>query len=198
MPSSNLNWRSILKLKSHIPIKVDIGEDEALALGVKRLTYEEGVKLRAKWKETENAKAEEKDELWGSLLADSFRRFLRLECEIVIECADGDMEIRRAEELLEFFGGEPTILNEIFFSIIAQSGLTKLQKKVLSSVIASKRSSGEPEKDPAGQKQETTAESAGSEGSASNGDATSEVSDPSGSTDLPENQSSSTSARSVH
>ena len=187
-----------MKLKSHIPLKVDIGEEEQLALGVKRLSYDEGVQLRAKWKEAENAKEGEETELWGALLSDSYKRFLRLDCEIIIECADGDMPIRKPAELLDYFGGEPRILNEIFFSILAQSGLTALQKKALKLLAASKLSSGEPEKDQAGPKPETTATSAESADSASNGDATSEVSDPSGSTDPSKPPSSPTNARSVH
>ena len=198
----NRTWRCILKLKSHIPIKIDIGEAEELPLGVKRLNYDEGVELRARYKEASNAKGEESDALWGALLLDSFRRYLRLECEIVIECSDGEVKLRKAEELLDFFGGRPILLVTIFLAILSQNGLSPEKKRLLRSAIASLPSSEGPEKDPAGEQPETTATSVESADSADNGDAPSEVRAPSGPTDQETKTegppTSSTNAPSVH
>lgn len=181
-----------MKLKSHIPIKIDIGEGEELALGVKRLTYEEAVKLRAQWKEAENATADKKDEVWGSLLLESFRRYVRLQCEVIIECSDGDVVMKKAEELLEFFGARTGVLNEIFFSILAQSSMSGLQKKLSLSRIASSLSSGEPKRAAPGTSPGTTATSAGNGASAESEGASSEAPAPSGSTEGETTPSSST------
>lgn len=190
-----------MRIGSHIPIKVDVGDEGEIALAVKRLTYEESTKLRSKWKAAENAKEEEKDELWGELLLDVMRRYVRLDCELVVECADGDVEIRKGEnasKLLDYFGGKAATLNEIFFSLLAQNSLDALKKKGFLRPIASKRSSPAPEKEAHGPKPETAAESAESADSAGSGDATKEASGPSGSTDPPTDPSSSTNARSLN
>lgn len=187
-----------MKLKSYIPIQIDIGEEEKLLLGVKRLNYEEANELRAKLKECENAKEDKASELLGQFLHDSFRRFVRLECKMIMDCADGEIEIRKAEDLLEFFGGMPKVMTEIICSILAQNSLSELQKKVLPLVIGSSPSSVEPEKDPAGPKPVTTAPSAGSESSAGNGDAMRPADTPSGSMQGEKGPSSSTNAQSVY
>jgi len=173
-----------VRLKSHIPITIEIEDGLELPLGVKRLNYDEGVELRARYKEASNAKGEESDALWGALLLDSFRRYLRLECEIVIECSDGEVKLRKAEELLDFFGGRPILLVTIFLAILSQNGLSPEKKRRLRAAIASSPSSGERETDPVGQKPETTATSAESGDSAGNGDAPAPLeTSPSGSTD---------------
>jgi hypothetical protein len=185
-----------LRIRSHIPIKVDIGEDEELALGVKRLTFEEATKLRARWKEAENAPGETKQEVWGLLLLDCFRKYLRLECEVIIDCSDGEVPLKKAEELLDFLGARTGVLNDIFFSILAQSSMTGLQKKLSLLRTASSPSSDEQKMAPPGPKLETTATDAGNGDSAGSADATPQEPSPSGSTDgeTTDPQSSSMSA----
>lgn len=192
-----------MRIKSFIPIKIDIGEEEKLALGVKRLTFAEATELRAKWKEAENAPEEKKTELWAPLLLDSFRRYLRLECEVIVECADGEVKLRKAEELLEFFGGATGILNRIFFSIMLENSLTPEKKRLLQWDSVTKPSSPELEKEAPGPKPETTATSAGNGASAEPEVATPPETAPSGSTDpateTPDDpSSSSTNVRSLH
>jgi hypothetical protein len=150
---------------------------------VKRLTFEEATKLRARWKEAENAPEETKQEVWGMLLLDSFRKYLRLECEVIIDCSDGEVPLKKAEELLDFLGGRTGVLNEIFFSIIAQNSLSAAKKNLLRSAIASKPSSEEPERAVPGTKHETTATSAGNGDSAASEAASRPEPSQSGSTD---------------
>ena len=186
-----------MKFKSHIPIQIDIDGEEELRLGVKRLNYEEASEFRAKLKEAQNAAEDKSSELWGQLLRDCLRRFVRLECKLTVECADGEIEIRKAEDLLDYFGGFPGVLGQIIYSTMAQHSLTELQKKVLKLRTDCSSSSAAQEKDPPGQRPETTAAGAGNGDFVANEDAPGPVQSQSGSTEE-ETPSSSTSARSCH
>lgn len=193
-----------MKIKSHIPITVDVGEAEALRLGVKRLNFEERSKLRACWAAMTNMKGEEQEEAYGELIADAFRKYIRLDSTVEVEFADGEVtKLRKAEELLEFFGGTPHIGREVFFQVLGQNSLTEDQKKALRRLGGSSASSEGPEEVPVGETPDPTATSAELADSASSEDAPAPPeTSPSGSTE-PETKtedppSSSTNARSVH
>ena len=191
-----------IKLNSHIPIEVEIGESEKLKLAVKRLTFQELVELRSKYREVNKA-GDDSDTLLIPVLQDAFERYVRIDSEVVVELADGEETLRKAEggKLLQAIGGNPSVVMRIFLSIIAQSSLSALEKKRSASPIASSPSSDERETDPVGEKPETTATSAESGDSAGNGDApapleTSQSGSMDGETTAP--PSSSTPVPSVH
>lgn len=174
-----------LKRDSWIPTTVTIpGEDIELPLKIKVLDSKEGIDLRSRYREAENAKEEDKAKYWCPLLEDSFRRFVRIDCdELIIERDGVDVAIDSAEKLLPFYGGEIAMINTIFTSILAQARLTLLQKKHSPSDTASLPSSDEPGKEALGPKPETTATSAGNGDSAGSEDASSPAVLPSGSTE---------------
>lgn len=179
-----------MKLKSHIPITVDIGESEPLKLGVKRLGIDEKTKLTAKQRVAENAKDEERDDAWVALIIESFRRYVRVEGELIIECEDGDISVKKGEDLLTYFGGSLVILREIFTQLLIQNSLTDDQKKALRSLGGSSASSEGQEKEVPGEKPAPTATRAENVAFAETAGATDPETAQSGSTD----QSSSTSA----
>jgi len=184
-----------VKRDSWFPTAVPLpGEDVELPLKIKTLDDKEGIDLRARYRVAENATEEEKAEYWCPLLEDSFRRFVRIEGEFIIERDGVEVKIDSAEKLIPFYGGEIVMLNTIFFAILLQSGLTPLQKKVLRSAIGFKPSSEEPSPEAPGTKPETTATSAEPEDSAASEDASSPETPPSGSTEAWTTPSSSTNA----
>jgi hypothetical protein len=174
-----------LKRNSQIPASVAIpGEDVELPLKIKALGVEEAIELRSKYREAENAKEEEKAKYWAPLLVDSFRDYVRIDCDLTIERDGVEVKIDSAEKLIPFFGGDVLFLNAIFFSILNQNSLSAAKKKTLRSAIASKLSSDEQNPEAPGPKLETTATSAEPGDSARSEDAPDLLeSSPSGSTD---------------
>lgn len=185
-----------MKLKSYYDAEIDVGEDEPLRIGIKRLTWEEATKLKAAWREAEQKKEDE--EAWARMLLDVFRRFVKIRSKVVVELEDGEVEVKRGEELLDLFGGRPTILVNIFLKVLAQNSLSEKERKNLRRLIASSPSSGGSKKEAHGPKPETTAESAEHEDSAVNVGATSQTRIPSGSTEPGTPSSSSTLAPSLN
>ncbi|HXV60652.1 MAG TPA: hypothetical protein VEK15_08160 [Vicinamibacteria bacterium] len=185
-----------MKLKSYYDADIEIGEEEPLKLGIKRLTFEENTKLKAAWREAEQKKEDE--ELWGRLLLDTFRKYIKIRSKVIVELDDGEAEVKRGEELLDLFGGRPAILATIFLRVLAQNSLSEKERKNLRRLIASSPSSGGSKTEAHGPKPETTAESAESEDSAVNVGATSQTRIPSGSTEPGTPSSSSTLAPSLN
>lgn len=174
-----------LKISSHIPIKLDIGDGQFLELGAKRLNFKEAADLKAKYRSAQNAKGEgeECEALWAELIELCFKRYLRIESEVELELADGVEKIKKAEDLLEVFGGKYGLLVAAVLGVISQSSIDQ-EKKLLSPLPGDlPPSSDGPEKEVPGQKREPTATSAGNGDSAESEGATPQEATPSGSTD---------------
>lgn len=183
-----------MKLKSHIPIEIDIGESEKLKLGAKRLTFGEANALKAQYRAAQNAKGEASEEAWSELIRECFKKYVRLENEVVIELADGEEKLRKAEDLLDFFGGDFTMLVSVVLSVISQSAIDVEKKMRSPRPTVLPPSSGGQERALPGPSPETTATSAENGDSAETGGASSPAEIPSGSTDPETTPSSSTSA----
>ena len=194
-----------MKLKSYYPAEIDV-DGETMKIRVKRLNFSEGSELRAKIREAQSAKAkDEGDGVFGEdLVSEIIRSYVTVAGKLSIEEEDDDgnvvntVRVKTGAELLDAFGGRNEILLAMYAAVMRQNNLTEKEKNASSSPTGSAPSSGGHEKDQAGPKRATTAASAGSAGSAGNGDATSQASDPSGSTDDKTRPSSPTSARSFH
>jgi len=183
-----------IRIKSHIPIKLDIGDDQFLVLGAKRLNFKEATNLKAQYRAAQNAKDEEGEPLWAELIELCFKKYLRVESVVELELADGVETIKKAEDLLEVFGGKFHLLVAAVLGVVGQNSIDEEKKLPSPSPTASSPSSEEPSPEAPGTKPETTATSAEPGDSVGSEDASSQETPPSGSTEAWTTPSSSTNA----
>lgn len=165
-----------MNLSSYFPVTVDVGEEELLHLSIKKMSVLEIIDLRAKHRETLNAKADD-EKAWVTLFELAFSNYVRID-ELTV---DGE-KVTAGGELLKIFGNKPTKLNEIFSMVMLQSTLDDKKNSTLPSPTDSELSSEEPSPEVHGQRPETTVESVVLEGSARGGVVMHRAGLPSGST----------------
>ena len=188
-----------MKIQRNYPIDVDV-DGQTIKLSVRRLNFEEGSALRAQIREATAKETYDKEGIYGeNLVTTVIRDYVTVTSEVIMEYEVVDKDgktvvndngesrmreepIKTGDDILNAFGGRNDILLEVYEAVVNQNKLSAKEKKASSSATGSPPSSGELAKAVAGQKPGTTADAAGPEASANNGDATSPEKPPSGST----------------